>query len=64
MADVFARAGYASPKELPGVTPYMRTKFKGLPEEAAQQIERYATRIARNHGIEPAGPTDGADEER
>lgn len=62
VADVFARAGYASTKDLPSVTPYMRTKFKGLPEDAAAQIEKYARSIAAQHGIVSDGPADGEDE--
>ncbi|MEM7092704.1 MAG: helix-turn-helix transcriptional regulator [Actinomycetota bacterium] len=62
-ADVFARAGYTSPTELPDVTAYMRTRFKGLPEEAAQKIARYATRIARQHSIDPTREGTGGDAE-
>lgn len=40
----------------------MRTKFKGLPDEAAEQIEQYAMRIARKHGIDTTGPDAGQDE--
>ena len=62
VADVFARAGYASTKDLPNVTPYMRTRFKGLPEDAAAKIEKYARSIAQQHGIDPDGPAAGEDE--
>lgn len=60
-ADVFERAGYATPSDLPAMAPYLRTKYD-LPPEALEQIERYAKRIAKKHGIAIDGPEPGQDE--
>lgn len=58
VADVFARAGYVSTQDLPDIAAYMRTKFKGLPEDAAQKIAKYARSIATQHGIGTDGPAN------
>lgn len=64
VADVFAMAGYNSPAELPTLTPYLRTKYGQLPPDAMLQIENYATKIARRHGVSMTGPAPGEDEAR
>jgi len=63
LADVFALAEYAVPADLPSFTPYMRSKYHDLPDEAVEQIERYAQKLARKHGVTLTGPTAGQDEE-
>lgn len=62
VADVFALAEYTAPSELPTLTPYLRSKYGDLPDEAMAQIERYATRVAKRHGIALEGPAPGEDE--
>lgn len=62
VADVFALAGYAAPTELPSFTPYLRTKYRSLPETAVEEIEKYVTRIASKHGVSLSGPAPGEDE--
>ena len=62
VADVFAHAEYASSSDLPSFTPYLRTKYRGLPDDATEQIEKYAARIAKKHGISLEGPAPGEDE--
>lgn len=61
-ADVFAMADYVTPTELPSFTPYLRTKYRELPAEAIAEIERYAQRLADEHGVALAGPVLGEDE--
>jgi transcriptional regulator with XRE-family HTH domain len=63
LADVFALAEYAIPDELPSFRPYLRTKYRGLPTEAVEQLERSFQRLAKRHGFEPAGPAPGEDEQ-
>jgi transcriptional regulator with XRE-family HTH domain len=63
LADVYAVAEYSAPKQLPTLKPYLRTKYRELPDEAATQIEAYADRLARKHGVNLAGPAPGEDEE-
>ncbi len=62
MADLYAMAGYAAPNELPNLRPYLRTKFRDLPAAAAADIEAYAERLARRHGMDLRGPRPGEDE--
>jgi len=62
LADVYALADYAVPSDLPSFKPYLRTKYRDLPAEDVAAIERYATRLARKHGISLDGPAPGEDE--
>lgn len=63
LADVFALADYASPNELPSFQPYLRTKYRGLPTEAVEQLERSFQRLVKRHGLDAAGPAPGEDEQ-
>lgn len=63
LADVFGLAEYAVPSDLPSFRPYLRAKYRGLPPEAIEQLERSFTRLAKRHGFEPAGPAAGEDEQ-
>lgn len=62
LADVYAHAGYAVPADLPTFKPYLRTKYRDLPAEDVEAIERYAARLAKRHGIALDGPAPGEDE--
>lgn len=62
LADLYLMADYPIP-ELPTLTPYLRTKYGNLPTEAADQIQAYADRLARKHGVDLSGPTPGEDEQ-
>jgi transcriptional regulator with XRE-family HTH domain len=62
LADVFALADYAVPSELPSFKPYLRTKYRDLPPEDIESIEKYAARLAKKHGITLDGPAPGQDE--
>jgi hypothetical protein len=60
VADIFGLAGYTTPKQLPTFKPYLRAKYRALPDEAVEQMERFFVTLARKHGIN--GPVDGEDE--
>jgi len=62
VADVFALAEYPATTELPSFTPYLRTKYRDLPDDAREQIEKYAARVAKKHGVALDGPAHGEDE--
>lgn len=62
LADLYALAGYTRPSELPAFTPYLRSKFAGLPEEARSELEQSFRRIADKYGYDADGPTAGEDE--
>lgn len=62
LSDVFARAEYVVPSELPSFTPYLRAKYGELPPEAVEQLQRSFERIAKRHGYDASGPAPGEDE--
>lgn len=62
LADVYAAAGYVQPKGLPSFTPYLRSKYAGLPVEARQELETSFARIADKYGFDANGPKPGEDE--
>lgn len=64
-ADLFAATDWLPPTELPTFRPYMRTKYRELPEEAVAEIEAVFERLARDYGGHgPLGGEDERDEER
>lgn len=60
VADVYPVADY--PGSLPTFRPYLRTKYRGLPTEAVEQLDRIFRRLAERHGLDSAGPAPGEDE--
>jgi transcriptional regulator with XRE-family HTH domain len=62
LADVYAMADYAIPGELPTLKPYLRTKYRALSPDDVEAIERYASRLAKKHGVSLSGPAAGEDE--
>lgn len=62
LADVFALADYAVPDDLPSFQPYLRSKYRDMPPEAVDDLEKAFQRIVRKHGYQPDGPRDGEDE--
>jgi len=62
LADVFALADYSVPNDLPSFMPYLRTKYRNLPTEDVEAIERYAQKLAKKHGVSLSGPAPGEDE--
>lgn len=61
LADLFAAAGYAAPRELPSFRPYLRAKYKDLPPQAVTELEITFADIARRYGTR--GPAPGEDEQ-
>ena len=62
LADVFALADYAVPTDLPSFQPYLRSKYRGMPDEAIDDLDRAFARIVKKHGYKPDGPKNGEDE--
>ena len=60
VADVYPVADY--PGSLPTFRPYLRTKYRSLPPEAVEQLDRIFQRLVARHGLDPAGPAPGQDE--
>lgn len=61
LADLFATAGYAVPRELPSFRPYLRAKYHDLPPEALAELENTFAGIAKRYGT--SGPAPGEDEQ-
>ena len=61
LSQLYERAGIPVP-ELPSFTPYLRTKYGQLPTDVLDQIETYASKLARPHGVNLTGPALGEDE--
>lgn len=62
LADLYALADYAAPNELPALTPYLRTKYRDLPEGDVKAISMYAARLMKQRGVDLNGPSLGEDE--
>jgi antirestriction protein/transcriptional regulator with XRE-family HTH domain len=60
--EVLAAGDVTSGADLPAMPVYLRSRYEELPEEAIEQMNRYFDRLARKHGIDPAGPKPGEDE--
>jgi transcriptional regulator with XRE-family HTH domain len=62
LADVFGLAEYAVPTDLPSFQPYLRSKYRGMPRGAVDDLNKAFERIVRKHGYDPDGPRAGEDE--
>jgi transcriptional regulator with XRE-family HTH domain len=60
VTDLFALAEWLPEGELPNFRPYLRAKYKELPDEAVAEMEAFFERLAKKHGMQ--GPADGEDE--
>ena len=59
-ADIFAITDWLPRKELPTFRPYMRAKYKELPDEAVTKMEAYFADLAGKYWLQ--GPAEGEDE--
>jgi len=57
--DFYAAAGFMTPTGLPGLQPYLRTKY-GLGTEAASRVEGYVQSLQEN---EKGGTNDAAEQD-
>ena len=62
VGDVYARAGYVTPNDLPTLGPYLHSQYRDLPDDAIERIENYINRLVKQHGATLAGPETGQDE--
>lgn len=62
VSDLFTVADWLPKNELPTFTPYLRSKYRDLPDEAKTELEQSFRRIAERYGYEGAGPEPGEDE--
>lgn len=62
LIELYEAAGYEIPQGLPSFVPYLRSRYKGLPKEAQQELEKTFKDIAKKYGVDPKGPMPGEDE--
>ncbi|MDT0309661.1 helix-turn-helix transcriptional regulator [Streptomyces sp. DSM 44917] len=62
LADMFARAGYVIPYDLPDVSTYLRVRYGHLPDEALSSLDTYLRDLIDKHGLDPDGPLSREDE--
>lgn len=63
LTELLADSKVITDADLPRLTPYLRTKYKGMPDSAIREIEEHFNAIAKRHGITPNnGPDPGQDE--
>lgn len=62
--ELLAAAGYDQLAKLPTFTPYLRSKYPDMPDDARADLEAAFRRITKKHGFDPAqtGPKPGEDE--
>jgi transcriptional regulator with XRE-family HTH domain len=60
ITDLFAVADWLPGRELPNFRPYLRAKYKDLPDSAVTEMEAFFERLAKKHGVH--GPDEGEDE--
>lgn len=63
LTNLLAASRVLRGSDLPTLQPYLRTKFKDMPEDAVIEIEKHFRDVAARHGINvPTGPAPGEDE--
>lgn len=63
LTNLLAESRVLRSSDLPTLQPYLRTKFKDMPEDAVREIEEHFRGVAARHGINiPTGPAPGEDE--
>lgn len=53
--ELFALAGYATPAGLPEPAPYLRAKYRHLPDEALAEAERFFAELEARYEEKPKG---------
>jgi transcriptional regulator with XRE-family HTH domain len=51
LADVYARAGYLVPDELPSFEPYLSAKYRNLPKAAVTELARHFEELSARHPV-------------
>lgn len=58
LADLFVLAGYAVPQDLPGIEPYLQTKYPALPEEDVFAISQEVEWLAQDYAAKQTTSSD------
>ena len=64
LEEVWTIAGYGVGSGLPGPMPFLRAKYRDLPDEQLDALTRDVAKVLEQHGIDPNGrPADQEDEQ-
>ncbi len=61
LSQLYTTLNWLPPQPLPNLAPYMRAKYRDLPETAIAELERYANQVIERHG--GRGPINREDEQ-
>lgn len=59
VTDLYTVANWLPERDLPGLGPYMRAKYRDLPDEGVEEVERFVAYLRSKYG---AWPQPGEDE--
>lgn len=62
LTDLFVKADYIGPYDLPTMAPYFRARYGHLPEETLDAVNDYLAKLIEEHGFDPKGPLALEDE--
>lgn len=62
VTDLFVAADWLPKGELPTLRPYLRSQYRGLPDDAMAELEESISHIVKKHGYNGSGPAPGEDE--
>lgn len=62
MSDLYSMAGYIVPNDLPSLTPYLRTRYRQLSNDAIDSVSAYLKELAGREGVDLNGPAPQEDE--
>jgi transcriptional regulator with XRE-family HTH domain len=64
LSDLWNLAGYHVDEEMPNTLPFLRAKYRDLPDETLDALTQDVASVLRQHGIDPNGrPAIGEDED-
>jgi transcriptional regulator with XRE-family HTH domain len=62
VADLFVRAGYTTPHDLPTMDAYLHARYGHLPGDVLDAMNDYCQRLIDEYGFDPNGPRAHEDE--
>lgn len=63
LADLFARAGFATPYNLPTMDSYLHARYGHLPEDVLASMSDYCRQLIDECGFDTDGPREHEDEQ-
>lgn len=55
LSDLLIMAGHVTASDLPGISAYLRMRYRHLPQEKLRAIDNYCQRIIDEYGCDPRG---------